>query len=263
MRISSLYRYPVKGLSPERLSTAKLPTDGYFPGDRLFAIENGPSGFDAANPEHQPKLKFFMLMRHEALARLTTRYDDVGGVLTITHEGKIMASGDLATTAGRQNIADAITSFMPEAVRGPASTLAAPEGFRFTDSRSGYVSLINLASVSDLEARMDAAIDPLRFRGNIHLTGLKPWAEFDLVGKVLVSSRGVRLEITKRIDRCAATSVDPATGTRDLPIVKTLMTGYGHVDCGVYARIISGGTLSEGEHFTVEAQREKASPGIL
>ena len=39
----------------------------YFPGDRLFAIENGPSGFDSAAPVHQPKIKYLMLMRHERL----------------------------------------------------------------------------------------------------------------------------------------------------------------------------------------------------
>jgi uncharacterized protein len=251
MRITSLYRYPVKGLSPEKLTSAALETSGYFPGDRLFAIENGPSGFDPARPEHQQKLKFFMLMRHEALARLTTRFDDASGVLTITHEGKEMVAGDLGTPEGRQNIAEAIAVFMPDAVRGPVSTLTAPSGFRFTDSRAGFVSLINLASIRDLETRIGAAINPLRFRGNIHVEGLAPWAEFDLVGQTLVSPRGVRLEITKRIDRCAATSVDPATGMRDLPIVKMLMTGYGHVDCGVYARISEGGVLSPGEHLSV------------
>ena len=45
MRVKSLYRYPVKGLSPEPLDCAELTRDGYFPGDRLFALENGPSGF--------------------------------------------------------------------------------------------------------------------------------------------------------------------------------------------------------------------------
>ncbi len=45
-QIASLYRYPVKGLSPEALDSADLEAGGHFPGDRLFAIENGPSGFD-------------------------------------------------------------------------------------------------------------------------------------------------------------------------------------------------------------------------
>jgi uncharacterized protein YcbX len=57
-RIASLYRYPVKGLSPEPLARAALTPGDYFPGDRLFAVENGPSCFDPAAPAHQPKIKF-------------------------------------------------------------------------------------------------------------------------------------------------------------------------------------------------------------
>jgi uncharacterized protein YcbX len=53
MRISSLYRYPVKGLSPERLDKVSLTAGHYFPGDRLFAVENGRAGFDPAAPEDQ------------------------------------------------------------------------------------------------------------------------------------------------------------------------------------------------------------------
>lgn len=83
MRIASLYRYPVKGLSPERLTRADLEAGRYFPGDRMFAIENGPSGFDPARPEHKPKIVYLMLMRNEALARLSTRYDDASGELVI------------------------------------------------------------------------------------------------------------------------------------------------------------------------------------
>ena len=88
MRVASLYRYPVKGLSPEPLTSAALPTGGYFPGDRLFAIENGPSGFDPAEPVHQPKIKYLMLMRNESLARLKTRHDDPSGELVIAQDGR-------------------------------------------------------------------------------------------------------------------------------------------------------------------------------
>ncbi|MCD6071365.1 MAG: molybdenum cofactor sulfurase, partial [Microvirga sp.] len=73
IRIASLQRYPVKGLSPESLSSVTLTKGDYFPGDRLFAIENGPAGFEPDNPQHQPKIKFLMLMRNESLARLRTR----------------------------------------------------------------------------------------------------------------------------------------------------------------------------------------------
>lgn len=251
MRIAALHRYPLKGFSPERLQRVTLESGGHFPADRMFAVENSPSGFDPGNPVHQPKIKFLMLMKNDEIARLATSYHDETGMLTIVLEGREVASGNLAIPEGRAAIAAFLETYVPpESRRGPLRLIEAPGGFRFTDSRGGFVSLINLASLADLESRMGAPVDPLRFRGNILLEGLKPWEEFDLVGQVLTAPSGLKLKITKRIDRCAATAVDPVTGQRDMPIVKALMNAFGHIDCGVYAEIIEGGTLAQGQHLT-------------
>lgn len=261
MRVASLYRYPVKGLSPERLTRAELPAGGYFPGDRLFAIENGPSGFDPAAPEHQPKIKYLMLMRNEGLARLRTRFEDDSGELVIAHDGSEtrIATG---TAAGRERLTAFFRNFMPEELRGEPRLLTAPETYRFTDSRSGFLSIINLASVADLEARLGVPVDPLRFRGNVMVEDLPAWAENELVGRELETAAGLRLQVIKRIERCAATNVDPATGMRDLQIPKTLMQGYGHVDCGIYCRIVTGGVLSDGERLEAVPASEPAALGI-
>lgn len=252
IRIASLQRFPVKGLSAETLETAALARGGYFPGDRLFAIENGPAGFDPENPQHQPKIKFLMLMRNESLARLKTRYLDSITTLFIEEGGREVARGDLSTREGRLAIEAFFRRFMSKELRGPPKVLAAPEGFRFTDSRRGFVSLINLASVRQVESVVGAPVDPLRFRGNVHLDGLAPWAEFDLVGQVLTTASGVRLKVTKRIERCAATNVDPATGIRDLQIPKSLMGAYGHFDCGIYAEVLSDGAIAIGDSLETE-----------
>jgi uncharacterized protein YcbX len=246
IRIASLQRYPVKGLSPETLSSVALTKGDYFPGDRLFAIENGPAGFEPDNPQHQPKIKFLMLMRNESLARLKTRYIDSITTLFIEQGGREVARGDLSTPGGRLAIEAYFRRFMPKELRGPPKVLSAPDGFRFTDSRRGFVSLINLASVRELENVVGAPVDPLRFRGNIHVEGLKAWEEFDLVGQVLTAPSGLRLKVTKRIERCAATNVDPDTGIRDLEIPKSLMKAYGHFDCGIYAEVVSDGSLEAG-----------------
>ncbi|UVF20129.1 MOSC domain-containing protein [Microvirga terrae] len=252
IRIASLQRYPVKGLSPEPLSSVSLTKGDYFPGDRLFAIENGPAGFDPENPQHQPKIKFLMLMRNESLARLKTRYLDSITTLFIEEGGREVARGDLSTREGQLAVEAFFRRFMPRDLRGPPKVLAAPQGFRFTDSRRGFVSLINLASVRELENVVGAPVDPLRFRGNVHLEGLEPWAEFGLVGQVLTTASGARLKVTKRIERCAATNVDPDTGIRDLEIPKSLMKAYGHFDCGIYAEVLSGGTLEVGGDLEAE-----------
>ncbi len=124
--------------------------------------------------------------------------------------------------------------------------LTAPDGYRFTDSRSGFLSLINLASVAAVEDMVGAPVDPLRFRGNLHVTGLPAFAELDLVGTELATEAGLRLKVTKRIVRCAATNVDPVTGERDLAIPGALQNTLGHADCGIYAEVVAGGEVRAG-----------------
>jgi uncharacterized protein YcbX len=250
MRIAGLYRYPVKGLSPEPMARVALEAGGHVPGDRLFAIENGPSGFDPAAPAHKPKISYLVLMRHEALARLQTHYDAETGVLAIVENGIEAARGDLSTQDGRAEIAGFFAAFLGEgALRGPPKLLGAPDGYRFLDDPTGHVSIVNTASVAALEERVGMPVDPMRFRANVLVEDLAPWAEHDLVGRVLAAPSGLRLRVTSRITRCAATNVDPATGIRDLAIPRTLMQAWGHTECGVYAEIVEGGALSVGERL--------------
>ena len=72
-KIQAIYRYPVKGLSPEPLPRTELAAGKTVPFDRMYAIENGPSGFDPASPAYLPKQRFLMLMRNARLAELRTR----------------------------------------------------------------------------------------------------------------------------------------------------------------------------------------------
>jgi len=248
-KIESLYRYPVKGLSPEPLARATLKAGEYFPGDRLFAVENGPSGFDAAAPQHEPKIKFLMLMRNERLATLRTRYEDATGTLSIEQDGRDAVRADLATREGRLALEAFFRRFMPAELRGPPKVLAAPSGYRFTDSRSGFVSIINLASVAALETLLGIPVQPLRFRANVYVTGWPAWHEFDLLDREIAIG-DARLKVTKRIARCAATNVDPDTGVRDLAIPDTLMRTYDHMDCGIYAHVIAGGEIAPGAAIT-------------
>lgn len=245
--IRNLYRYPVKGLSPEPLARAELGAGRYFPGDRVYAVENGPAGFDPAAPAHQPKIKFLMLMRNERLAALRTLYDDATSTLTIEEDGRVRVKADLSTSDGRLAVEAFFRRFMPRELRGPPKVLTAPGGFRFTDSRSGFVSIINLTSVAALEDAVGVPVNPLRFRGNIYVAGWPAWHEFNLVGRELALGPAVRLKVTKRIERCAATNVDPKTAMRDLSIPDTLLRRFGHTDCGVYAEVRVGGVVGVGD----------------
>lgn len=252
-RLAAIHRYPVKGFSPEPMDAVTLEKDRFFPGDRLYAVENGPSGFDPAAPEYKEKTAFLVLMRNARLAALKTRFDQERHVFSIALPGKPPVEADLTTEAGRAAVETVLTGFMDKEARGPLKVLAAPEGHRFTDSlRSGFVSLLNLATVRDLESRMGAPVDPLRFRMNLHLDGLEAGSELDLVGRTLEIGEA-RLEVLKRTPRCAATLVNPSTAERDLNVVKGLSQHYGHVDCGVYAKVVAGGRIAPGDAVRVVA----------
>jgi uncharacterized protein YcbX len=247
-RIDAIYRYPVKGLTPQKLDRTTLSPGATVPADRLYAIENGPIGFDPAEPKYFPKQRFLMLMRNERLATLRTDYSETDHTLVIHTQGREVARGDLRTEGGRRAIEDFFASFMPDELRGSPKVLHG-RNHSFSDVAKKVVSIINLASAAAVETVTGAAVDPLRFRGNVYVAGWPAWHEFELMGQTLAVN-GARLKIIKRIVRCAATDVDPATGMRDLTIPKTLMRNFGHADCGVYAEVVAGGDIATGDAIT-------------
>jgi uncharacterized protein len=251
--IQAIYRYPVKGLSAERLERTALAPGETLAGDRRYAIENGPSGFDPAAPAYLPKQRFLMLMKDERLARLDTVFTDASHLLVIRENGREAARGDLRTPAGRAAVEDFFAGFCADALRGPPRVLAAP-GHSFSDVARKVVSIINLASVAAIEIMIGRPVDPLRFRGNIYVAGWPAWHELDQVGAEIAIGANARARIVKRIVRCAATNVEPGTGIRDLAIPETLLRNLGHADCGVYAAVKAPGTVAIGDRLTPAAQ---------
>jgi uncharacterized protein YcbX len=245
--VKSLYRYPVKGLSPQALARATLAPGQTVPADRLYAIENGPSGFDPERPAYFPKQRFLMLMRNERLAALRTDYDEASHTLTIHWQGRQAARGDLRTAQGRAAIERFFASYCADELRGAPKVLFG-EGHSFSDVAKKVLSIINLASVAAVENAAGAPVNPLRFRGNIYVEGWPAWREFDLIGRELAVG-GARVKVVKRIMRCAATEVDPDTGIRDLSIPRMLMQSFGHADCGVYAEVVAGGDVAVGDRI--------------
>lgn len=243
--VHALHRYPVKGLSPEPLARVALAQGETMPLDRAWAIENGASGFDPADPRHLPKIRFLMLMRNGRLAGLHTRLDPDSRELTITRDGAVLARGHLDTTDGRAAIEAFLATFCADELRGPPRILVAP-GFSFSDVPRKVLHVINLASVRALEAFLGRPVDPLRFRANVHVDGLPAWGEVHWVG-ARVAAPGVVLSGVKRTERCAATNVDPLTGERDLEIPRALMGLFGHTDFGIYMRVETDGHLAVGD----------------
>lgn len=249
--ISDLNRFPVKGLSAEPLDTLGLTAGDGVPGDRLFGFARYNSGFDPQNPLPLPKERFVVLVKEAALAGLQTTFDDATQTLQIaasdsTHsfemdkaEAREEAGVFLHKTLGLSD---------PEP---PVFVSAAPH--RFTDvsvvspQMMSAISVINLASLRDLDTRVGADVHPARFRANIEIDGLPPFAELGAVGQTLALD-DVALRILSRTKRCAATEVNPLTADRDLKVPYLLRKELGHTDLGVYVEVVKGGRLTPGQH---------------
>lgn len=250
-RVESLYRYPVKGLSPERLPSVGLEAGECLPFDRAYAIENGRGRFDPLQPKHLPKISFLMLMRDERLATLRTSFDTDTETLTILRDGNQVAKGQLTTPIGRQMIEQFLSSYFARELRGSPKVVSAA-GHSFSDVPAKCLHIVNLASIRDLERVTGRPVDPLRFRANVYMDGLEPWQEFEWIGKKMqIGTTG--LSVFTRTERCDATNVDPETGARDMSIPNMLRRQWGHSDFGIYAKIVDSGDIKTGDAVTVAA----------
>ncbi|MDX1401357.1 MAG: MOSC domain-containing protein [Kiloniellales bacterium] len=249
-RLEGIYRYPVKGLSAESLEGVRLEEGRPMPGDRRFAIAHGTANFDANDPKWLPKQNFLILANEERLAQLETRFDPESEVLTIFRAGKQVAKGKTSDIMGRTLIGQFFAGFMRGEVRGTPRLIEA-RGFTFADTPENVLSVVNLASVEDLDRVIRQPVNPLRFRANLLISGFQPWAERSWIGKCL-SIGEVRLKVVEEIERCAATNVNPETAARDLNIPLSLKKGYRHMNMGVYAEVVSGGELTAGAKVSLD-----------
>ncbi len=250
--IAELYTYPVKGLTGAKQEALTLTEGATLPFDRAWAIEAGSRKFDPANPAYFPKANFLMLMRDEKLAALETTLDEETAVLTVFRDGKQVARGCLNETLGCQLLEQFFAAYAKDSLHGRAPRIVCADNFSFSDVPAKWVSLINLASVQDLERVARKPVHPMRFRGNIYLSGLEPWEEFNWLDRTLTLGDGATLDVTERTTRCAAINVDPETGARDMSLPRTLDVGFGHQDCGVYARVTGSGTIAVGDKVRVD-----------
>ena len=250
--ITNIYRYPVKGLSGEPLRRVGLSVGQCLPHDRRFAIALGTTDFDPAQPQWLSKRHFIMLMRDESLARLHTAFDPESGVLSIANAGGTVLQESLGEAEGCPRIARFFDEFLGDAVAGPLRVVEAP-GHAFADARQKpnastdkYVSLINLASIRDFEAKIGVTVEPIRFRANIYFDGLTAWDEQRWIEREITVG-DARLRVVSPITRCAATEVNPQTAERDIPVVAELMRHFGHNIMGIYAEVVGVGDIAVGD----------------
>jgi GntR family transcriptional regulator/MocR family aminotransferase len=242
--VTGLYRYPIKGLSPQPIAAIRVEAGKPFPFDRVFALARPGKAVNAEEPKWAKKGLFVMLMLDEGLASVRTHLDDKTLLLTVLDGNRPVLSADLADAAARARVEAFFHRLAPTLPAAP--TLVRARDGHFMDKPDNVVSLINLATVRSLEEQWGFAIDPLRFRANIYIDGAAPWEEFDWVGGDVRLGEAV-FWVDRRNGRCGATNVDPATGRRDRDIPGSLRKAYGHKDLGVYLVARTDADLAVGD----------------
>jgi uncharacterized protein YcbX len=245
----SIVRFPVKGLTPQKLDAASLTPDQPIAGDRRFALAHGGSAFDAAAPAFQKKAHFLTWIRNPPLAALDCSFDAGGTRITIAKAGRVLVQdADLTSPISRPAIEKVVLDHIgDEAARGSVHVAEAP-GAWFADVPDPYISIQNTATLLELGRKLGqtAPLDYRRLRGNLLVEGFAAWGEMKWVGAKIQIGETV-LQVEAVIGRCAATHVNPDTGVPDSDLVGLLNRDYGHNKCGVYARVIQGGTIKPGD----------------
>lgn len=248
--ITHLTRYPVKGLSGEALQMLDLIAHEGIAGDRAVAIAREPGAFDPASPKARSKMHFLMLVKDEALAALTTRFDPASRILVIEQGGVGVLGECIDTEVGQKAIATFFKSYLAKDGLEPQIVFA--PGHKFTDisvvsaEKMRAISLINLASIRALETATGKPIDTRRFRANLCFDGVPAWDELNWVDRDLQIG-GAMARVVKRTKRCPATDVNPDTAMRDMNLPADIRQHFGHYNMGIYAEVQTSGNVAIGD----------------
>lgn len=242
--VAALWRHPIKAHGREPLERVALEVGKCMPWDRHWAVTHEATKADGS--EWARCINFSRGASAPKLMALSAKFNEETGTVTLSHPDLWDLTFNPDEDAAK--FVEWVHPIMPPQKRQSTGILRVP-GVGLTDSSWPSISINNLASNADLGKTFGADLSMDRWRGNIHLDGMDPWQEFDWVGKS-IRIGGAEFEVRERIERCAATTVDPETGDTDFDTLKSLRENFGHKDFGVKAYVTKAGEIARGD--TVE-----------
>jgi hypothetical protein len=243
MRLAQIRRYPVKGFRGHDLAGATFESGRGIPFDRHLAVLLPPLP-DVATAD-RGTLPYLYLSRNHELARFSVDWDGGRKFSFRSPDGERVAV-DTGSPSDLDGLNRVLARWFPGREGGaPRISPARPDGGYWDFSDTG-LSIINLATVGEIARTAGRPIDPARFRGNLYIDGLPAWREFDLIGR-RIGVGSAEFEVLRGIRRCNATSIDPESEAADFNMPAHLRKTYGHIYCGVYARVKTGGAARNGD----------------
>ena len=249
LRVTRLSTTPVKGLRLHHPEEVRLTSHG-VPGDRLFYLVDAQGRTQSCT-------------RNKVLYALDSSYDDDSGVLTLARDGEVVHQGPvdpdtpvevdlfgLRTVTSDVVAVGGWSEFFSDLLDKDVRFLRAREPAYDVEP----VTLLGAASVAELERRSGATVDARRFRMLVDFEGGDPHVEDTWDGRLLRVGE-VLLRGGGPVQRCAATTRDPDTGTVDLQTLRLIADYRGRQDSvfglgsnfGVYATVVEPGTVRVGD----------------
>lgn len=247
--LTVIRRYPVKGMSGQDLPAIELTAGQAIPLDRRYGLLHGPAALDTETQGWRLPSDFFTLDRTEKLAVLQSEFDEATQALIIRRGGRQVSRGRLDQPMGRNLLEQFFAAYLAGIVPGMPRLIEAQQG-GFGNSEEPSVTLLNLASLRDLEERIaKQPVDPRRLRANLLVDGIDPWAERGWVGRILTVGAAT-LEVVEALDCTPGNDVNPDTGVADLSLTNIMERGYGHNQMLLRARVTGGGRIAVGDPVT-------------
>ena len=252
--VAALYRYPVKGFTPEECETLTVLDEGRIAGDRVLGVRFADT--EAADNAWSRKTGMVALINTPGLARLHVRFDEKAFCLQISL-GTTVLVDEVLNPKGRKRIGAVLTDYVikldenpltghPE--RLPLRVIGDGHSPRYHDEEAGRVTLHGRGSLQALQSALGNEVSELRFRSNIAVDGLGAW-----VGRK-IRIGAVEFDVVKPKTRCLATHANPKTGERDMPILTTLTQKVGQENPTFAVAILpsgAGGQIRVGDQVTL------------
>jgi uncharacterized protein YcbX len=244
IRLAHICRHPIKAYGRETLASVRLSAGQGLPFDREWAVAHEAARL---SPGWNPCQNFTRGAKAPALMAVTAALDEGSRRVTLRHPDRPDLTILPDESADQARLVEWAKPLIPASRARPVSVHRGDVAL--TDSDYPTVSVLSLASLADLSARMGMDLSIDRWRGNLWLEGAAPWAEWDWVGQRFAVGDAV-LEVTERITRCTATAVDPQTGKMSGNTLAALESNFGHQDFGVFAKVITGGAVALGTEWS-------------
>jgi uncharacterized protein YcbX len=276
--VAGLWRYPVKSMQGEGLDQVSVSERGFL-GDRAYALIDNESGKvgSAKNPRRWPKLLDFRAVFREppspdrVLPAVRIDFPDAGGSVSSdspdVNDRLSRAFSRAVILSSAAPAAPSLEEYWPdidglayrETVTDEAIGRGAPPGTFFDFAAVHLVTTATLDSLS--RAYPQGRFDWRRFRPNI-IAGSEAegFPENDWVGHRILVGDELKLEVLIPCARCVMTTLAQCDLTLDSGILRTAAQqnnvmiaplGQAMPSVGVYAKVLTGGTVRSGDRVRV------------